>query len=305
MKTTHRVWIFFDLKKNMESKPLTLTQAQIFILNLAIKDFDQYLLWTPGWVQWTPLSVFLDSEQNVFTSMKAPKPKNLQVKKTPTVDFETTDVSKKTVRTRGKKVRRKKTSKNVLEAFLNAEEANTDISMTMEGNSDSIFEKSENCLTTDVETNAPRTPDYGYYFHDFSIHDVKRLARTKNAEKVLTTELEDRRYERANMRIEVILISAKGVSFRTHSQNVSLGGTLLEDQVPVEYAKNPFDIVFINKFESSERHSRLLLRCKVVGDFTRPQRLVFVSPNKDTLMKLEEFITAYKNHARRTTKAVS
>ena len=305
MKTTHRVWIFFDLKKNKESKPLTLTQAQIFILNLRLKDFDQFLIWTPGWVQWAPLSVFLESEQSIFTSMK---PKKLNIK-TPASkgEQELVDFSTRVTKTKSRRTRRKKSTQNPMNAILVDSETNTDTALTstVDTQTSSVFESTNSFITTEIDSvKQPAVQDYGYYFNDFSIHDVKRMEKQNRAEKVLEKHIDQRHHERENMRIEVILVSATGVSFRTHSQNVSLGGTMLEDVVPTEYAKHPFDIIFINKFESDPRQSRLLLRCKVVGDFTHPRRLVFVSPNKETLDRLENFILTYKKYSKKTSKAV-
>ncbi len=299
MKTTHRVWIFYDLKKNKESKPLTLTQSQIFILNLRLKDLDQFLIWTPGWVQWAPLSVFLESEQKIFTSMK---PKKLNVKPVENKNSQDLLDSSKVTKTKSRKTRKKRLPRDPMNSLGLDEQTNTtsEFTETHETHSSSAFESTNSFLTTTVENQRPQSQDYGYYFNDFSIHDVKRIARKDKQEKVLEKQMDQRSHNRENMRIEVILVSATGVSFRTHSQNVSLGGTMLEDVVPTDYAKHPFDIIFINKFESDPRQSRLLLRCKVVGDFTQPRRLVFVSPNKDTLDRLENFILTYKRHSKKT-----
>lgn len=310
MKATHRVWIFYDLKKSKESKPLTLTQAQIFILNMRIKDFDQFLVWTPGWVQWTPLSVFLDSEQKIFTSMKIPKPKQIHV--TPSNKLELVDDDTQSKSIKSKRNRKKTIPKNPMNSVMAdphehhtmASQTTTDMTLTAEGVTSSIFQSTQSLLTTDVEEIPNATHDYGYYFNDFSIHDVKKIARKKSGKVVIEEKVNQRHYMRENMHIEVILISANGISFRTYSNNVSLGGVLLEDKVPQEYAKHPFDIVFINKFESDQRQARLLLRCKVVGDVTKPERLIFVSPNKEALVKLNFFIQTYKNHANKSAKAV-
>lgn len=305
-KTTHRVWIFYDNRKNQESKPLTLTQAQIFILNLRMKDFDQFLIWTPGWVQWMPLGDFLDSEQNVFTSMKIPRPKVLNVKPAKKLIIDDLDTINKASTKKTKRRSAPKNPMNSATAEMESENTSTSsvsiITMTEHTNP---FPQTESYLITNVDENKPKpAQDYGYYFNDFSIHDVKRMVRKGKSEKSLE-DLDRRRHLRGNMRIEVILVSATGVSFRSHSKDVSLGGTLLEDKVPPEYAKHPFDIIFINKFETDQRQSRLLIRGKVVGDVTHPERLVFISPNPETLMRLEKFIHAYAEHAKKNTKAVS
>lgn len=74
------------------------------------------------------------------------------------------------------------------------------------------------------------------------------------------------RASRHELKIEVLLISPKGKSFRSYSKNISLSGTMLEDKVPFDYYGTTFDVVIVNKNVDDPMNSRVQLKAKTVGE---------------------------------------
>ncbi|MCM2280046.1 MAG: PilZ domain-containing protein [Oligoflexia bacterium] len=104
----------------------------------------------------------------------------------------------------------------------------------------------------------------------------------------------NRRYQRYNVEFRVILVSGSR-SFRTFSSNVSVGGMLLRQKVPVPML-NQICRVFIGSTTSNEN---IELSCKVIGDPTNPRRLTFGECDPASLKRLENWIM----HAASATKA--
>jgi hypothetical protein len=73
MKTEGKIWILAETKTSKKTKPLSLVQAQMYILKLRKKDFATTLIWTPGWQNWILLQDFLDSDQTFFVMKQPPQ----------------------------------------------------------------------------------------------------------------------------------------------------------------------------------------------------------------------------------------
>lgn len=102
----------------------------------------------------------------------------------------------------------------------------------------------------------------------------------------------NRRAERHAFKIEVLLITQKGKSFRSYSKNISLTGTLLEDHVPFDYYGNVFDLVVVHKKSSDPMISRVQLKAEAVGDGIT-QRIRFVQQSDDQKNKLTLLLNDY------------
>lgn len=81
-----------------------------------------------------------------------------------------------------------------------------------------------------------------------------------------------RRAYRQKKRIEV-LIAGQGKSFRTFTVNISLSGVLLEQNIPVDLDRGPFEIVFF--LLDNGKKQNLAYQGKVSGDLKDRRRLVF------------------------------
>ena len=74
MKTSGKIWLFYDAEKKVQSKPMSVVQAQVFLLSLKKKDFQKFFLWTPGWAEWICIGEFIQSKQTYFVLAQPPKP---------------------------------------------------------------------------------------------------------------------------------------------------------------------------------------------------------------------------------------
>ncbi len=266
MKAFGKIWIFYDKTKKKKSKALGLVQAQSILLGLMNKEPNRYLIWTPGWKDWVPLKQFLETEQTYF--MTAP---------------ETTQIIE-----------------NIEELSLKS--GNNEI----DENTVSLNDPTDTSelIYTKVAVELPeKTSDYGYYHPDFKADEIDLKLKISNMMPTQKSTEADRRGEpRHNFKMEIIIVSKKGKTFKTFSNNLSLGGTLLQDPMPRDFLNAPFDLIFVNRFEPDVKKSRLYFNGKVVGDFRDPKRLMFVNPETKAIKQLEAMIEAYLSYQKNMQK---
>lgn len=285
MKTQGKVWLFYDAEKKTQSKPMSVVQAQVFLLSLKKADYPKYFLWTPGWPDWTSVKEFLKSGQNYFVMTKPPKPN-----------------SGKTVT--HALIERNDDKTAVIEIPEAIDKTQTHSAVTRSG----IFTRVSEGPA--LKTSAPA--DYGYYHHDFNGDDLDISKINKVAapgkvkvyeESISRNEDSDRRKDtRHYFKIEVILVS-KTKSFRTHSKDISLSGTQLEKEIPREFLNVPFDLIIVNPYEKDSSRGRLLFKAKIVGDMTDPRRLMFIEQDRDMTTKLDALLKSYLEAQARDKKA--
>lgn len=262
MKAEGRVWVFYDSVSKTETKPLTLTQAQMMLLQFKVKDLSSIFLWTPGWEKWKNLKSFLDSDQSFFVTAHPPKPEQ----KVPPKKAQSTQKAS----------------------------AKSDSQYIVKTPFDKAFTQ------IDVHAKALESKEHGYWAHDFNgdmldYSEIRKLKPIDDDELTNTstgTNDDRRQAARHNFKLEIVLINKRG-SFRTYSKNISLTGTLLEQDVPVDFIKNPFELVIINRFEKDPKKGRLLFKGKVVGDLANPRRLTFISVEPEMIDRLETLLKAY------------
>lgn len=265
MKAEGKVWVFYDSVSKTETKPLTLTQAQMMLLQFKVKDLTNIFLWTPGWEKWKNLKNFIESDQTFFVTTHPPKP---EIKSAP---------------------KKSATSLKQTEKLEAPQPQST---------SKTPFDRAFTQI--DVNNKGYQAVDHGYWAHDFNgdmldysaIQNLKPIDHNEETNTQTNTTDDRRQSTRHNFKLEVVLINKKG-SFRTYSKNISLTGTLLEQDVPADFIKNPFELVIINRFEKDPKKGRLLFKGKVVGDLANPRRLTFVSVEPDMIDRLEVLLKAY------------
>lgn len=263
MKTQGKVWIIYDSETKKQTKPMSVVQAQVTLLSLAAGDQGRYFLWTPGWEEWICVRDFLESDQKYFAIHQPPRPVDVHL---------TADTVTKT---------------------QNAPATN---------NPDSPYTQ---VVVGDVPIKHSEIG--GYHQKDFNGDelDLKKIAKSKPdmkkkaaeptapAEKKNDGDGADRRRDtRHNFKIEVVLVS-KVRSFRTYSKNISLSGTMLEDEIPKDFLNKPFDLIIVNPFEADHSKARLLFRAKIVGDMTDPRRLMFIEQDVAMTLRLDALLKAY------------
>lgn len=129
----------------------------------------------------------------------------------------------------------------------------------------------------------------------------------KSKKDPIKNEEDRREYKRFPHRIELVLMTKKGKSFRSSSLNVSLGGALLREAVPADLLKDVMDLLVINPFPDKDTPSHLLIKGRVVGDARDLRRLMFydVSPEVQAKLKsiLERYQKNYREHKKKRSAA--
>lgn len=273
MKTQGKVWIIYNSKNKAQSKPLSVIQAQVLIFSLSNEDFKSHFLWTPGWDQWVSIATFLKSNQRYFTSHQPPIP----------------DDSFTTLKRDGNEVNDEHTPTEGYTASRTLTES--PYTQVLQG---------EEPLKISTE------PVSDFYSKDFNGHelDLSKIRKIKPQKKILRSEsdrLDRRRDSRVGFKIEIVLVS-KLRSFRTYSKNISLSGTLLDNEIPKDFLDKPFDLIIVNPFETDPTKSRLLFRAKIVGDLKDPRRLMFIEQDKHMTERLDALLKAYIAYQERIGK---
>lgn len=272
MKTQGKIWIIYDAETKTQTKPMSVVQAQVTILSIAAQDHTKFFLWTPGWEGWLSIKDFLDSDQTYFVIVQPPKPGEMP-SPPGTTDEHTLTATKNAPATKG----------------------------------DSQY-------TQVVVGDVPLKPREvgGYHVKDFNGDDLdlnkikkdksdmpkpKKAAQAEEEAAPLVAKAEpkgsDRRRDpRHNFKIEVVLVS-KVRSFRTYSKDISLSGTMLEDEIPRDFLNKPFDLIIVNPFEPDPAKARLLFRAKIVGDLADPRRLMFIEQDVAMTLRLDALLKAY------------
>lgn len=127
--------------------------------------------------------------------------------------------------------------------------------------------------------------------NQIEVHNIK-APQNIDFKKLTSKEAYKQRQTRHDLKIEVLLISKKGKSFRSHSKNISLSGTLLEDNIPFDYYGCIFDIVVVNRYAKEAAHSRVQIKGRTIGDGVS-RRIEFEPLPKTTGDKLEMLLSKY------------
>lgn len=268
MKSQGKVWIIYDAENKSQSKPLSVVQTQVVLLSIQPHNFSRYFLWTPGWDEWMSLKDFLAADQSYFVLAHPPKPDD-----------------------------------EVTQAIALDKSANKNAEKTQSGIHTSFSQ--DTSPFTQVEDSEPVMKDRttnDYYATDFhgSDLDLSKIRKIKPEPRKKArapsspspSGAERRKEERHAFKIEVVLVS-KVRSFRTHSRNISVSGTMLDKEIPNEFLKKPFDLIIVNPFEPDAAKSRLLFRAKIVGDLSDPRRLMFLEQDPEMTARLEALLKAY------------
>ena len=248
MSTQGNIWVFFNVKTQVQTKPLPHVQAHVFILQMKKGELRHYVVWTPGWKKWIPVKEMLKSDQKYF---EIPPPVDQ-------LDDDATQL----------------TQAPPPESSFNSEKTYTQIALTAE-----IPEREDEFSAEKL--NWEKTPV---------------LPVLSKKEEAGETDDERREYKRFPHRIELVLMTKKGKSFRSSSINVSLGGALLREPVPQELLKDVMDLLIINPFPDSETPSHLLIKGRVVGDTRDFRRLMFYDVSPEVQLKMRSILERYQQN---------
>lgn len=267
METTGKVWIFYNIKTQQKTQSLSHEKAQLFILDLTKHEMRYIVAWTPGWKKWIPVKEILKSESSYFPLPPA----------TAKVDTNSEFTLSKSGRPNSKSEKsnpRQETITNTQSGDARFERTYTEVQL-----SSSTTDHQKDFLPDAV--NWENTP-------------VLPLLK-KNLESDMSED-ERREYRRFPHRIEIVIMTRKGKSFRSSSANISLGGVLLREAIPSEILNDAMDLVIVNPFPDSDTPSHLMMKCKIVGDTKNKKQLMFFDVTYEIQTQLYNILDKYKKN---------
>jgi hypothetical protein len=269
MSTTGSVWIFYNIKTQEKTQPFSKEKAQTFILGLSKSEMRYLVAWTPGWDKWVPVKEILKSDQEFFP---LPPP------------FDATDPGlTKTFSGTNTKKSKVRSDSFVTDPFVNTGSHKTERTYT-EIRLDHAPPKSLR------EQDGEFRPEHVNWEKTPVIPILKKNVLMKD------TEDERREYKRFPHRIEIVIMTKAGKSFRSSTANISLGGALMREPIPAEILRDAMDIVIVNPFPDADTPSHLLMKGRVVGDIKDRRRLVFYDVSPEIQLKLQDIFLKYKKN---------
>lgn len=265
MSTTGKTWVLLDGITKIQSQPLQTEQLQLAILKLSERDWTRFYVWTQGWANWQLLKDFLNSDQKDF-ALTGTQASEENVK----AHIHAQIASRKKVTIQPQQ-QEDTVTKAVTKPPLKNGKAMTMVSSTEETIIPDSMEKDYNGDT--IDESAYHKPPQPLDFKEIN-------------------EAYKNRAERHELKIEILLISQKGKTFKSYSRNISLTGSLLEDNIPFDFYGVQFDMVVVNRNSLNPQNGRVQMRAETVGDGLT-QRVRFVAPSETHKQRLMNLLNDY------------
>jgi len=266
MSTTGKTWVLLDGITKIQSQPLQTEQLQLAILKLSERDWTRFYVWTQGWANWQLLKDFLNSDQKDFAvtgtqaseeNVKAHIHAQIASRKKVTIQPQ----QQEDTVTKAAQYPQKQAQGKAMTMVSSTEETLVPESMEKDYNGDTIDES------------AYHKPPQALDFKEIS-------------------EAYKNRAERHELKIEILLISQKGKTFKSYSRNISLTGSLLEDNIPFDFYGVQFDLIVVNRNSLNPQNGRVKVRAETVGDGLT-QRVRFVTPSETLKQRLMNLLNDY------------
>ena len=268
-----QLWVFYDSIAKIQSNPLSRDEAQSTILKIRPQSIDRFFIWTQGWQNWQPLKNYLESDQKVFIST-----------------FTVSRSNEETVKALAKELFEQTATYSQTQTSFPHEDTVTHTHTHTKTNYSHINLREETVSrflkANDVEAN---------FINNFDASNLNpdEVSKPKMDFSKILKKM-DNRSPRLELKIETLLISPRGKTFRTLSKNISLTGVLLEDCMPFDFYDNVFEIVVISAINKDLKNSRVKLEAKAVvagGNYT--QRIQFVNQTTDQKTRLQQLLEDY------------
>lgn len=264
------LWVFYDSISKIQSNPLTTDEAQSTIMKIRPNSIARFFIWTQAWQNWQPLKSYLESDQKVFVSTFTISKTN---EETLTAAFkEITELTQTQTHT----------------SFPHEQTITNTNTTTGTGTAYSKIRLDEDTIRRIVKTENPKTFDG----EEITWSNIKKP--DFNFSKVLTKAM-GKRETRHDLKIEVLLISKRGKTFRSKSKNISLSGALLEDTIPFEFYDTNFDLVVLSTITKDPKKARVKLEGKTIAEVVggRTQRIQYHNPTEDQKKLLQGLLEDY------------
>lgn len=285
MTESNRRWIFYESISKTQSNPVSTQDAQLAILKMSEKDTERYFIWTTGWENWQPLKAYLSSNQKIFfSSLKAAIRANVS---------EETITAYRTIKRSEREVLEMQPAKAEVEKEITKSNFNGSVSASSVTNP-SVTKTSPyskiNLKEESFDPNEEANAHYGAKFDGDELQ-LEETVKPKINFSSLKGSLKHRS-DRHDLKIEVLLISSSGKTFRSRSQNISLSGSLLEDNIPFEYTEKMFDVVVIDSQQVDPKLQRVSLKAKTIGKGVT-RRVQFIGVTLTTKKSLQDLLEHY------------
>ncbi|AZZ37957.1 hypothetical protein CIK05_14480 [Bdellovibrio sp. qaytius] len=289
MSTTGKTWVLLDGITKIQSQPLQTEQLQLAILKLHERDWTRFYVWTQGWANWQLLIDFLNSDQKDF-SVSGALASEENVKAHIHAQIQN---------------KNKAQSKQELETITrNAQPAVKHQSQPLGKPQPTAPKKGGKALTMVSSSEETLVPDS--MEKDYNSETLEQVANDQPPQQLDFTEISEaykNRAERHELKIEILLISQKGKTFKSYSKNISLTGSLLEDNIPFDFYGVQFDLVVVNRNSLNPQNGRVQMRAETVGDGLT-QRVRFISPSENLKQRLTNLLNDYltkQTHIKKTS----
>ena len=280
----NNLWVFYDSIAKIQSNALTKDEAQSTILKIRPQNVERFYIWTQGWQNWQSLKTYLESDQKNFVS--------------------TFTISRSNEETM------KAVSKEIREHTITQTATSIPVEETVTGTFTNTKSYSHILLAEETISRFVKAEQAKeLYGHKFDADQLRLNIEKGNSHKPkldfsrLVNKNMDKRAARHEVKIEVLLISKRGKTFRTRSKNISLSGALLEDTMPFEFYEGCFDIVIMSNISKDPKRARVKMQGEAVTvSGARSQRLQYVNPTEDQKECLASLLSDYVNATKSNSK---
>lgn len=304
MSQESKVWMLFNTVTKKRSEALTKSEMQMALFSMKIKEIENIFIWTAGWANWQPLKEFLSSDQKQFIGYNPNhKIKSIDESSVPEFSFNS-EVTQKAELEKFKDTYSgagdTKTDIPLIKDIRSAKEVNINkknqAASSAEPGRKNKSEIYKDKTFTRLVNNDEFTKDKSKEdFYRSDVHADELLDDHSEDQKVVKLKTDKEfvpRSERHIFKIEVIVFFPNGKSLKSYSRNISLTGTLIEDNIPYEQNGKTFEIVIVNRFESDPKKARMTMKARAVGEGVT-RRLKFQELSEAQLNKLHDLLAAY------------
>ena len=301
-------WVLYNAETKLQSIPVNHEEIQWTVMRMKQLDWKKYYIWRDGWQNWQQLDIYLHSTQKeIHVEFKKLDTENPTDADTNTETTATVKVDRFSVDETPDKASASQPGMNNVNVASSAhvkgisEPKRSSKPADKPKTNNNIFDASRPATknTTFVDWDDQLAQLFVESAQDYkgdsvatnSTNDPDRNSISFKEEKLARANYQNRA-ERHTLKIEVLFINSKGKTFKSFSKNISLSGTLIDDDIPAMFLEPKIEIIIINRFAKTTQNSRLQLfaKCPILS---APNRIQFVDVKDQQKTKLKSLLEQY------------